>query len=197
MNVSNDLALWGIPYWGLNQKTFYMRFYSSQADGSNAIMQIVEALFYNKGFVLKASGLPENLNDIMSSIKDMPTGSIHFHEGNATKAFIRQFPSCAFEISAEHIPSIIANCWTNSIYERRRIYVLDRNKVSECIAELACDLHDDYGITEKSWEHIDAMIENVPDDMGDSFVLIFKNQFETDICRILNQFSNCMIEEIK
>lgn len=185
MVILDELSLFEIPYFGENQKSIIISSAPDNSDSTNAVIKIIEQLSDNKGLLFKAAGLPENIKEVMDTVS---VEEKYYHKGDADKFFIQNYPECFFVIQSKQIPLILHNCWTNTVYERRRVYIFNKEKQGELIKAINNNPYSDYNNAESIWEFIDVIIENVPDDLQNSFVLIFKEHLCDDIRAFLFGF---------
>lgn len=94
--------------------------------------KIVQDLFSNKGLVFEAAGFSANLKDISDFLC---SEAVRYHEGDANRFFVRNFPECLHIIQSEQFTEILKNCWTNAIHERRRIFILEYAHIEEVMNE--------------------------------------------------------------
>lgn len=152
----------------------------------DVITKIITEIFMRKSFVFKAVGLPENIEEVMLDIESY---DIHYYKGDSDKFFIRKYPECVATIDENQISKILKDCWSNAIYEGRRIYILNREYQENLISVLDQYVYADSDSLKESWRFLDAVIENVPESKENAFVLVFKESFFTSISSLINGMS--------
>ena len=124
------------------------------------VLDVVSKHFKNKAFVLQVIGLPENLKDVMM---DIVSDNMLYSKGDADKFFIRKFPEYIAVIDDQQLSMFFGNYWSNAIYERRYVYVLEKQNVSYFMNALKKNMHSKSMPVNKQVDCIDAIIENVPE----------------------------------
>ena len=142
------------------------------------VHEIIEKAFKGKFFVFKAIGLPENIIDVMNEIKMY---NIYYHKGDSDKFYIKRYPECVAVIDENIIPKILTGCWSNSICERRRIYVLDKENIDTIVKISEQYEYSDDSSLRESWKYVDAFIENLPECKDEAFILGFKSYLKQNI----------------
>ena len=141
---------------------------------NETVLQIINKFFEGKSFIFKASGLPHNIIDMLSDIESQ---SIQYYQGDSKKFFIKIYPECIALIDVLKINKILTMCWSNSITELRRIYIFDAKHTENLMRIFDEYKYSDSISNQKSWEYIDARIENIPECNSDSISIIFKDSY--------------------
>lgn len=146
------------------------------------LIKIVNNIFTEQSFVFKASGLPGNINDIMSETEWQ---NIHYHQGDSKKFFIKKYPEFITTIDKTQLSKVLVDCWSNAIYERRYVYIADEKNTEKLFEVLKQHKYSNDKSVEKSLRYVNAIIENVPECDKDSFALIIKNSLNNKIIDLL------------
>ena len=157
---------------------------SSETDDEicKTVLQVINDLFAEKSFIFKAVGLPQNITEIMN---DMSSQIIQYHQGDSNRFFVRRYPECIAMTDSSQIYKILKMCWSNTITETRRIYIFDKRHTADLIEILdQCKYSDNISV-KKTWEFVDAFIENVPESTSNAIALIFKEPYRKHLIHFL------------
>jgi hypothetical protein len=148
------------------------------------IYSVIKDVFQNNKLIFKASGLPHNIEDVMSTIKDC---NPKYFEGDSQKFYVRKYPEIHVEISETSTLKNILNDWVSIATEQRIIYVLkEHHTVDSVFNTLEENVYKKSEPLSLLWKHLNCMVKSATENEDhNTFILIFRSEFFDKINSLL------------
>lgn len=157
----------------------------SSDDGSSRdiIYDILDNIFAKNDLIFKASGYPNNIDELITFLEDTPYS---YFEGDRKKFYFKRYTEVFSRITDPNIIRKIVEKWECTACERRYLYVLKNNQVDNMCNLLSSTVYQDTNNIIRAWEYLDCLIENAGDNQyHDTFVLTFRNQYAPQMNQVL------------
>lgn len=163
----------------INQKVRSVLVSSDDATSCNTLYVILTSVFQNNNMVFRASGLPNNIDDVMELIA--PCNMAYF-EGDRNKFYIRKFPELHVEITGKAMLKSVLNNWVSFTTEQRLLYILKKGQLDNVLNKLEKNIYSDSSPIHLLWSHLNCIVKSVPEaENQNTFILIFREEYFDEI----------------
>lgn len=140
------------------------------------VKKIIKSVYSNKTILFRASGLLDNITELLNDFKDcnymlFEESSRLFHKGRNPEVFA--------EVLNDSMLETILDDWVSTIYERRFLYILSEKDSNQALSLLKENMYSKTNCLDMMWDFLDCLIENSPDHENHNtfIVTLRKNDF--------------------
>ena len=182
IKIIDNLELFDLPY--IENDEVHSLYLSSEGNDSiGSVKRLLEGYSIEYTVIFLASGM---LDEIMSLKSFLEDSLICYEEGDAEKFYIKHFPKIVSYLDNPLKVQKVLDSWLCTIYERRIIYVLKKEKTQDFIKQLLLNKNSFESITKQIWPFVHCVVENSLDaPLPNTFIISGRKKEFDDIVKKL------------